>query len=154
MALETSPSAPAPVRQIALAISQWVGRLGAVWVEGQMTQINRRPGIGTVFMTMRDSAADISVPVTCPRTLFDSLNPPLVEGASVVVRARPDDYARRRSHPRRVRHRTRARHPAARPGRRRPRGDPDRRRQAAGARHGRGAARSPLGPGPDAGAPA
>ncbi len=97
MALETSPTAPAPVRQIALAISQWVGRLGAVWVEGQMTQVNRRPGVGTVFMTMRDSAADISVPVTCARTLFDSLNPPLVEGASVVIHARPDYYANRGS---------------------------------------------------------
>jgi exodeoxyribonuclease VII large subunit len=97
MALETSPTAPAPVRQIALAISQWVGRLGAVWVEGQMTQVNRRPGVGTVFMTMRDSAADISVPVTCARTLFDSLNPPLVEGASVVIHAKPDYYANRGS---------------------------------------------------------
>jgi exodeoxyribonuclease VII large subunit len=97
MALETSPTAPAPVRQIALAISHWVGRLGAVWVEGQMTQISRRPGVGTVFMTMRDSAADISVPVTCARTLFDSLNPPLVEGASVVIHAKPDYYANRGS---------------------------------------------------------
>src|SRR4051812_13165409 len=97
MALETSPTAPAPVRQIALAISQWVGRLGAVWVEGQMTQISRRPGVGTVFMTMRDSAADISMPVTCARTLFDSLNPPLVEGASVVIHAKPDYYANRGS---------------------------------------------------------
>jgi exodeoxyribonuclease VII large subunit len=97
MALETSPSAPAPVRQIALAISQWVARLGAVWVEGQMTQVSRRPGVGTVFMTLRDSAADISVPVTCARTLFDSLNPPLVEGASVVIHAKPDYYANRGS---------------------------------------------------------
>lgn len=97
MALETSPTAPAPVRQIALAVSQWVGRLGAVWVEGQMTQVSRRPGVGTVFMTMRDSAADISVPVTCARTLFDSLNPPLVEGASVVIHAKPDYYANRGS---------------------------------------------------------
>jgi exodeoxyribonuclease VII large subunit len=97
MALETSPTAPAPVRQIALAISQWVGRLGAVWVEGQMTQVSRRPGVNTVFMTMRDSAADISVPVTCARTLFDSLNPPLVEGASVVIHAKPDYYANRGS---------------------------------------------------------
>jgi exodeoxyribonuclease VII large subunit len=97
MALDTSPSAPAPVRQIALAISQWVGRLGAVWVEGQMTQVSRRPGVGTVFMTLRDSAADISVPVTCARTLFDSLNPPLVEGASVVIHAKPDYYPNRGS---------------------------------------------------------
>jgi len=46
---------------------------------------------------MRDSAADISVPVTCARTLFDSLNPPLVEGASVVIHAKPDYYANRGS---------------------------------------------------------
>jgi exodeoxyribonuclease VII large subunit len=97
MPLETSAAAPAPVRQIALAISQWVGRLGAVWVEGQMTQISRRPGVGTVFMTLRDSAADISVPVTCARTLLDSLNPPLVEGASGVIHAKPDYYANRGS---------------------------------------------------------
>jgi exodeoxyribonuclease VII large subunit len=97
MALDTSPEAPAPVRQIALAISGWIDRLGAVWVEGQMAQVNRRPGVGTVFMTLRDSAADISVPVTCPRTLFDSLNPPLVEGASVVIHAKPDYYPTRGS---------------------------------------------------------
>jgi exodeoxyribonuclease VII large subunit len=97
MALDTSPEAPAPVRQIALAISGWVDRLGAVWVEGQMAQVSRRPGVGTVFMTLRDSAADISVPVTCPRTLFDSLNPPLVEGASVVIHAKPDYYPSRGS---------------------------------------------------------
>jgi exodeoxyribonuclease VII large subunit len=48
-----------------------------------------------VFLTLRDSVADISVPVTCPRTLFDSLNPPLVEGASVVVHAKPSYYANR-----------------------------------------------------------
>jgi exodeoxyribonuclease VII large subunit len=97
MALETSPAAPAPVRQIALAISGWVDRLGPVWVEGQMAQISRRPGLGTVFMTLRDSAGDISIPVTCARTLFDSLNPPLVEGASVVIHAKPDYYANRGS---------------------------------------------------------
>ena len=95
MALETSPQAPAPVRQIANAIAGWVDRLGAVWVEGQVAQVSRRPGVGTVFLTLRDSVADISIPVTCPRTLFDSLNPPLVEGASVVVHAKPSYYANR-----------------------------------------------------------
>jgi exodeoxyribonuclease VII large subunit len=95
MALETSPQAPAPVRQIANAITGWVDRLGAVWVEGQVAQVSRRPGVGTVFLTLRDSVADISIPVTCPRTLFDSLNPPLVEGASVVLHAKPSYYANR-----------------------------------------------------------
>lgn len=95
MALETSPQAPAPVRQIALAISGWIERLGAVWVEGQIAQVSRRPGVNTVFMTLRDTVADISVSVTCSRTLFDSMNPPLVEGASVVLHARPSYYANR-----------------------------------------------------------
>jgi len=95
MALETSPESPAPVRQVANAIAGWVDRLGAVWVEGQVAQVSRRPGLNTVFMTLRDGVADISIPVTCSRTLFDSLNPPLVEGASVVVHAKPSYYANR-----------------------------------------------------------
>ncbi len=45
-----------------------------------------------MFLTLRDSVADISVPVTCARSLVDSMNPPLVEGASVVVHARPSYY--------------------------------------------------------------
>jgi len=95
MALETSLESPAPVRQIANAIAGWVDRLGAVWVEGQVAQVSRRPGMSTVFMTLRDAVADISVTVTCSRTLFDSLNPPVVEGASIVVNAKPSYYANR-----------------------------------------------------------
>ncbi|TCJ24129.1 exodeoxyribonuclease VII large subunit [Nocardioides jejuensis] len=95
MALDTSLEAPAPVRQIAQAISGWVDRLGAVWVEGQVAQVSRRQGMATVFMVLRDPIADISIPVTCSRVLFDSLNPPLVEGASIVVHAKPTFYAPR-----------------------------------------------------------
>jgi exodeoxyribonuclease VII large subunit len=95
MALDTSPQSPAPVRQIANAIARWVDRLGPVWVEGQIAQVSRRPGMNTVFLTLRDAVADISVPVTCARVLFDGLNPPLVEGASVVLHAKPSYYANR-----------------------------------------------------------
>jgi exodeoxyribonuclease VII large subunit len=97
MALETSAESPAPVRQIANLVSQYVDRLGAVWVEGQIAQVNRRPGIQTVFMTLRDSVADISIPLTVPRDRVDSLETPLVEGASVVVLAKPSYYANRGS---------------------------------------------------------
>ena len=95
MALDTSPEQPAPVRQIANAISGWIDKLGAVWVEGQIAQLSKRPGLQTVFLTLRDSVADISVPVTCSRTLVDSMNPPLVEGASVLIHAKPSYYANR-----------------------------------------------------------
>ena len=90
---DTTAEAPAPVRAVSNALSQWIGQLGTIWVEGQVTQFTRRPGLGTVFLTLRDPVAEVSVAVTCARTLFDSLNPPLVEGASIVIRARPTFYA-------------------------------------------------------------
>src|SRR3978361_315488 len=95
MPLETSPEHPAPVRQITQAIGQWVERLGAVWVEGQVTQISRRGGMNTVFLTLRDKLADISIPVTCHRGVIDSLPPPLVESAQIVCHAKPSFYANR-----------------------------------------------------------
>jgi exodeoxyribonuclease VII large subunit len=95
VAIQTSPEQPAPVRQIASAIAGWIDRLGAVWVEGQIAQLNRRQGMNTVFLTLRDTAADISVQVTCSRQVFDSLSPPVVEGASVVVFAKPSYYPNR-----------------------------------------------------------
>jgi exodeoxyribonuclease VII large subunit len=94
---DATPEAPAPVRAVANAVAQWIDKLGGVWVEGQIAQVNRRPGMQTVFMTLRDTVADISVTLTCSRSLVDSMNPPLVEGASVVVHARPSFYANRGS---------------------------------------------------------
>src|SRR6478609_6325706 len=95
MAIETSPEHPAPVRQITQAIGQWIDRLGPVWVEGQVTQISRRGGMSTVFLTLRDKLADISVQVTCNRGVVDSLPTPLVEGAQIVCHAKPSFYANR-----------------------------------------------------------
>ncbi|MBM7791003.1 exodeoxyribonuclease VII large subunit [Tenggerimyces flavus] len=92
MALQTTPEQPAPVRQIANLIGQWIGKLGVIWVEGQVAQLTRRPGTTVVFLTLRDTAADISVQVTCPRRVFDVVDPPVVEGARVVVHARPTYY--------------------------------------------------------------
>jgi exodeoxyribonuclease VII large subunit len=95
VALQTSPSQPAPVRQIATLLSGWIDRLGAVWVEGQITQLNRRPG--RVFLTLRDPLGDISMSLTCPRQVVDAADPPVVEGASVVVHGRPRYYPNRGS---------------------------------------------------------
>jgi exodeoxyribonuclease VII large subunit len=95
MALETSVEKPAPVRQIANALAGWINRLGWVWVEGQIAQLTRRPNTQTVFLTLRDSAADVSVVVTCSRRVFDSVEPPVTEGARVVVHARPAYYVPR-----------------------------------------------------------
>ncbi|CAM5424332.1 Exodeoxyribonuclease 7 large subunit OS=Streptomyces alboniger OX=132473 GN=xseA PE=3 SV=1 [Streptomyces alboniger] len=95
MALNTSADAPLPVGQVSRLIGGWIDRLGAVWVEGQITQLSRRPGAGVVFMTLRDPSHDISVGVTCYRQVFDAVADVVSEGARVVVHAKPEWYAPR-----------------------------------------------------------
>ena len=95
VALETSLQSPAagPAdRQRDLRLDR-PARLGLGRGPGRADQ--PPPGADTVFLTLRDTVADISVPLTCARTLFDGLDPPLVEGAGVVVHARPSFYANR-----------------------------------------------------------
>lgn len=95
MALQTSAERPAPVRQIATLLAGYIDRLGAVWVEGQIAQLNRRQGMNTVFLTLRDPLGDLSMTVTCNRMVLDAADPPVVEGASVVVHGRPRFYPNR-----------------------------------------------------------
>jgi exodeoxyribonuclease VII large subunit len=78
-------------------IAGWIARLGDVWVEGQVAQLSRRPGTNTVFLTLRDPSADISLPVTCFRQVFDDAQPALTEGSRVIVHARPEFYPARGS---------------------------------------------------------
>ncbi|WP_435600732.1 exodeoxyribonuclease VII large subunit [Streptomyces sp. C10-9-1] len=95
MALNTSAEAPLPVGEVSRLIGGWIDRLGSVWVEGQITQLSRRPGAGVVFLTLRDPSYDISVGVTCYRKVFDAVADVVSEGARVVVLAKPEWYAPR-----------------------------------------------------------
>jgi len=92
MALESSFEQPVPVSTVATLVAQWIDRLGVVHVEGQITQISRRPGAGMVFLTLRDPAQDVSVSVTCPRGVYDQIVPAPAEGHRVVIRAKPVFY--------------------------------------------------------------
>jgi exodeoxyribonuclease VII large subunit len=95
VALETSPDAPAAVRTIANGIAGWINQLGAVWVEGQLTDVSIGRGTTTVFGTLRDTDADISLRFTCNRRVFEAVDPPVTDGSRVVVNAKPNFFARR-----------------------------------------------------------
>ncbi|GIJ28633.1 exodeoxyribonuclease 7 large subunit [Micromonospora qiuiae] len=86
---------PWPVRVVSQKIGAWVARLGWVWVDGQVAQISRRPGASTVFLTLRDPSAELSLTVTTNRDVLDSGAPELREGARVVLHAKPEFYAAR-----------------------------------------------------------
>jgi exodeoxyribonuclease VII large subunit len=78
-----------PVRIVALKIQEWVGRLGRIWVEGQVAQVGGRGQ--TLFLTLRDPVADVSLSVTCSRAVAEGIR----EGERVLVLAKPDFYVTR-----------------------------------------------------------
>src|ERR1700712_4606337 len=94
-ALDSSPDQPLPLRVVSASIGSWIHRLGEIWVEGQVAQSTRRPGVTTQFLTLRDTDANISMTVTCPRHLLEAAG--VTEGARVILRARPDFWAERGS---------------------------------------------------------
>lgn len=95
MALETSPEAPAPVRTVSRLLADWIGRLGGIWIDGQVAQISRRPGMRTLWITLRDTEADLSLSVVAETTVVDVVTPALAEGQRVLVYGRPEFYAGR-----------------------------------------------------------
>lgn len=92
MALQSSFEQPVPVATVASLVAQWIDRLGAIHVEGQITQISRRPGAAVVFLTLRDPAQDVSMSVTCARGVYEQIVPAPAEGQRVVIRAKPVFY--------------------------------------------------------------
>jgi exodeoxyribonuclease VII large subunit len=88
MPLETSAESPIPVRTALRLVGEWIGKLGRVWVEGQIAELNKRGG--AVFLTLRDPVAAVSVRVVCPRPIFDAAVPAPATGARVVVWVKPD----------------------------------------------------------------
>jgi exodeoxyribonuclease VII large subunit len=88
MPLETSAESPVPVRTVLRLVGEWIGKLGRVWVEGQIAELSKRGS--TVYLTLRDPVAAVSVRVICPRQVFEAANPAPADGARVVIWARPD----------------------------------------------------------------
>jgi exodeoxyribonuclease VII large subunit len=88
MPLETSAEAPIPVRTVLRLVGDWIGKLGRVWVEGQIAELTKRGG--AVFLTLRDPVAAVSVRVVCPRQVFENADPEPANGARVVMWVKPD----------------------------------------------------------------
>lgn len=86
---------PYPVRAVAIRVAGWIDKLGTVWVEGQLTQINVRNS--TAFMVLRDPAANMSLDISCSRDLVLAAPVKLTEGTQVVVCGKPSFYTVRGS---------------------------------------------------------
>ena len=89
--LETSAEKPVPVRVVSEAISDYINRLGVIWVEGEIAQLNDRAGSGMVYMRLRDPSVDMYLEIAVPRSVFKTVAP-LPENARIVILAKVNFY--------------------------------------------------------------
>jgi exodeoxyribonuclease VII large subunit len=89
---ETSSDSPAPVRVVTEAIKEYVDRLGPIWIEGEIAELNERSGM-MAFMRLRDTSADMSISVMCHKSVIASVKP-LPANARVVIYAKPSWYTK------------------------------------------------------------
>ena len=94
-ASDTTAEDPWPIRLLSLKIADYVDKMSVLWVEGQVVQVNRRPGQATAYLTLRDADVDMSLSVTVRTTTLDAMSTPLAEGARVVVQAKPAFWTKR-----------------------------------------------------------
>ncbi|SEJ34984.1 exodeoxyribonuclease VII large subunit [Demequina mangrovi] len=89
---ETSAERPWPVRHLSPKIGDFVSRLPAVWVEGQVLNVKRWRHL--VFLTLRDTDENMSLSATLPAREADALGVDLVDGTRVVIHAKPEWWTR------------------------------------------------------------
>jgi|UniRef100_UPI00404913A3 exodeoxyribonuclease VII large subunit len=89
---ETSSEKPAPVRVVTEAIKEYLDRLGPIWIEGEISELNERSG-GMAFIRLRDTSADMSLSVMCYKTVLASVQP-LPANARVVIHAKASWYTK------------------------------------------------------------
>lgn len=90
--IPNSAENPWPVRAVSTRVAKYIDRLGTIWIEGQLTELKLRQS--TAFMVLRDPAADMSLSVSCPRTLVDNAPVALSEGTQVIMLGKPQFYTR------------------------------------------------------------
>jgi exodeoxyribonuclease VII large subunit len=81
---DSSPDAPWPVSRVSELLKSYIARLGAVWLEGQVVQLNRRAAMA--FGVLRDIDLNVSIDIAIPTSVLVGLE--VNEGARVVVNGR------------------------------------------------------------------
>ncbi len=89
---ETSSEAPATVRIVSEAIKEYVDRLGPIWIEGEISELNERSGM-MAFMRLRDPSVDMSISVMCHKSVIAAVKP-LPDNARIVMYAKPSWYTK------------------------------------------------------------
>jgi exodeoxyribonuclease VII large subunit len=73
-------------------IGIYLGRLPALWVEGEVTELRRNDAWAFVFLTLKDPGSGACLRVTMQRRRFDALELELNDGERVLVQGKTEIY--------------------------------------------------------------
>jgi exodeoxyribonuclease VII large subunit len=80
------------VKVVSEAIKEYVERLGPIWVEGEISELNERSGV-MAFIRLRDPSEDMSLSVMCHKSVIAAAQP-LPPNARIVMHAKPTWYTK------------------------------------------------------------
>ena len=89
------PEAPLAVHSVSTMIGDYIGRLGTIWVEGQLAEVNPRKGL--TYLSLRDTDRDVSLSLYVASGVMDSLAATIEQGTRVLVQVKADWWAKRGS---------------------------------------------------------
>ncbi|NBU31942.1 MAG: exodeoxyribonuclease VII large subunit [Actinobacteria bacterium] len=82
------PQTPVPVSGLSAMMADYVGRLGTIWVEGQIAELSTRGGLS--FVSLRDVDSDATIKLfTWERATLD-VSPPIEQGSRVIAQVKAD----------------------------------------------------------------
>ncbi|NYE02393.1 exodeoxyribonuclease VII large subunit [Kineosphaera limosa] len=94
-AADTTAEQPWPVRLLSAKMGEYIAKMSAVWVEGQIVELNHRGAAQYCYLTLRDPDADVSLSVSMPVRAFDVAGMPMSQGARVVAHIKPGFWPKR-----------------------------------------------------------
>jgi len=97
VALDSSAEHPTPVRTVSRLVGEWIGRLGPIWIDGQVAEFRPRPGARNIYLVLRDPDVDMSLTIVADAALVGGVEPPLAQGQRIIVFAKPEYWTGRGS---------------------------------------------------------
>ena len=93
--LGQEPESALAVHAVSTMIGEYIGRLGTIWIEGQLVEINPRRGL--TYLSLRDTDRDVSLSLYMASGVMDALTSTIEQGTRVLVQVKADWWAKRGS---------------------------------------------------------
>lgn len=89
---ETSAENPWPLHLLSQKMHEYIARCVPTWVEGQVVELNHRGRVS--YLTLRDTAEEVSVSVTVWGSEMAKVQGPLEQGSRIVLQLKPDFWVK------------------------------------------------------------